>query len=74
MRRGGDWAEGKVRAAVELELLQRRAIGRPPAMAMRPPDSAAAEVGEAGGEAPVERVVVVVEEPAGAEQRVSASV
>lgn len=78
VREGGDRAEGEVGAAVELELLQRRASagdGHEPAGLGGGGGGEAAEVGEAGGdggEAPVERVVV--EEPAGAERRVGAGV
>ncbi|CAN6252615.1 unnamed protein product, partial [Urochloa humidicola] len=78
VREGGDRAEGEVSAAVKLELLQRGAPagnGHEAAGLGGGGGGEAAEVGEAGGdsgEAPVEHVVV--EEPAGAERRVSAGV
>ena len=79
MREGGDRAEGEVGAAVELELLQRRAPAgdghEPVGLRGGGGGRETAEVGEArgdGGEPPVERVVV--DETAGAERRVGAGV
>ena len=79
VREGGDRAEGEVGAAVELELLQRRAPAgdghEPAGLGGGGGGRETAEVGEArgdGGEPPVERVVV--DEAAGAERRVRAGV